>query len=309
MPLVSVIIPTYNCERYIAETIHGVLNQTFKDVELIVVDDGSTDRTRDIVASYGPAIRLITQKNARVCAARNRGIREAAGQYVCLLDHDDYWFPHKLELQVSLLAANPDSGVVYSTFILWHPDASGLYPALGSFDLGAYPDSIDPDYSGWIYHQFLLDCWMLTSTAMFRREVFDRCGVFDVDLPYSEDWDLWLRISREYQFLRHNTPTTLYRQHPGQGNRQARSIDYRTLLLERAARRWGLCSHDGRCVTRAAFNEQLALYHQEFGLGHLRAGNTRVAVKALFKAWRKDPSRIRNLAYIPAGLLGWRPNW
>ena len=93
-PTVSVIIPSYNCEAYIAETIGSVLDQTFRDLELIVVDDGSTDGTREIVASYGAPVRLLTQKNAGVCAARNYGIREALGQYICLMDHDDYWFPN-----------------------------------------------------------------------------------------------------------------------------------------------------------------------------------------------------------------------
>src|SRR5688572_3231285 len=95
-PTVSVIIPSYNCEAYIAETLGSVVGQTFGDLEIIVVDDGSTDRTREIVASFEPRVRLLTQKNNGVCAARNYGIREAQGQYVCLMDHDDYWLPDKL---------------------------------------------------------------------------------------------------------------------------------------------------------------------------------------------------------------------
>ena len=87
-PAITVIIPSYNCELYIAETLESILNQTFKDVEIIVVDDGSTDKTRQIITSYGTYVRLVTQTNAGVCAARNRGIREAAGQYICLMDHD-----------------------------------------------------------------------------------------------------------------------------------------------------------------------------------------------------------------------------
>src|SRR5690242_9974943 len=97
-PTVSVIIPSYNCELYIAETLESILDQTFKDTEIIVVDDGSTDKTQQIVTSYGMPVRLVTQTNAGVCAARNRGIQEAAGQYVCLMDHDDYWLPDKLAL-------------------------------------------------------------------------------------------------------------------------------------------------------------------------------------------------------------------
>lgn len=308
-PTVSVIIPTYNCERYIAETINSILNQTLSDIEVIVVDDGSTDRTREIVASFDTTVRLITQPNARVCAARNRGISEAVGQYICLMDHDDYWFPHKLEQQVALLQAQPEVGVVYSAFILWHADSNGHFPEPASFDIAAYPDGIDPELSGWIYHQFLLDCWMLTSTAMFRREVFEICGNFDVNLPYSEDWDLWLRISREFQFIKQNKPTTLYRQHHQQGNRILRPVDYRTELLEQAEAKWGMCSPDGRCQDQKRFARKLAQYHTEFAMGHAVAGNKHDARMSFLRAWRVYPHNPRPLAYIMATAIGWRPKW
>lgn len=309
-PVVSIIIPTYNCALYIAETITSVLNQSFKDIELIVVDDGSTDATRDIVASFGQPVRLVTQANAGVCVARNRGISEAAGKYICLMDHDDYWFPHKLARQVSILEQQPETGVVYSSFILWHRDEStGQFPSPDSFDLNTYLDDTVPEFSGWIYHQFLIDCWMLTSTAMFRAEIFDQCGLFDESLPYSEDWDLWLRISRSYPFVQLRRPTTLYRQHAQQGNRLARDIDYRTRLLQDAVKKWGLCSQDGRCVTRHAFNKQLATYHSSFALGHLRAGNRKLAITALLKSWTTYPRNIKPLAYLSAAFMGWKPGW
>lgn len=309
-PVVSIIIPTYNCALYIAETITSVLNQSFKDIELIVVDDGSTDATRDIVASFGQPVRLVTQANAGVCVARNRGISEAAGKYICLMDHDDYWFPHKLARQVSILEQQPETGVVYSSFILWHRDEStGQFPSPDSFDLNTYLDDTVPEFSGWIYHQFLIDCWMLTSTAMFRAEIFDQCGLFDESLPYSEDWDLWLRISRSYPFVQLRRPTTLYRQHAQQGNRLARDIDYRTRLLQDAVKKWGLCSQDGRCVTRHAFNKQLATYHSSFALGHLRAGNRKLAITALLKSWTTYPINIKPLAYLSAAFMGWKPGW
>ena len=308
-PSVSVIIPTYNCETYIAETINSVLNQTFKDVELIIVDDGSTDRTRQIVASYGGDVRLLTQRNSGVCAARNHGIREAAGQYICLMDHDDYWFPDKLALQVDEMKRRPETGLVYSTFLWWFPDTHGVFPPPESFTGHMGEIGIDEEFSGWIYHLLLLDCWVLTSAALIRAEVFDKCGVFDESLPYSEDWDLWLRISREYPFIKLKRPLTLYRQHPNQGNRLARAIDYRTELLTKAASKWGLCSPDGRCLTRARFKKNMARYYMEFGLKNLVAGNVELANRSFLKSWITSPARVKNLAYIPAALLGWRPKW
>lgn len=309
MSKVSVIIPSYNCEKYIGQTLESVLKQTFQDLELIVVDDGSTDGTREVVASNFPQVKLFTQKNAGVCRARNRGIREASGEFLCIMDHDDYWFPHKLERQLAEFKINPSAGVVYSTFILWRADADGTFPEPNNYKLDAYPDDTNPDFSGWVYHQFLLDCWMLTSTTMFRAEVFQRCGTFDESLPYSEDWDLWLRIAREYPFIQLRRPTTLYRQHAQQGNRVMRNVDYRTSLLSRAAKEWGLCSRDGRCLHRRQFRMQLGQYHAQFALSHLRQSNRRIAIKALSKAWLTDPLRIRYIAYILAALVGWHPTW
>ncbi|SEK28255.1 glycosyltransferase family 2 protein [Nitrosovibrio tenuis] len=308
-PTVSVIIPTYNCESYIVETLESILDQTFKNIEIIVVDDGSTDRTCQIVSSYGALVRLVTQSNSGVCAARNRGIREAAGRYLCLMDHDDYWFPDKLALQLEEMDAHPEVGLVYSTFIWWWPDADGTFPDPGSYRVQPYPAGIDEEFSGWIYHLLLLDCWVLTSSALIRAEVFDKCGVFDESLPYSEDWDLWLRISREYPFIKVKKPLTLYRQHPRQGNLIPRNTDYRTELLVRSATKWGLCSRDGRCISKREFRQTIARYHKDFGIRHLASGNLKIANRSFLKSWLKSPFGLKSLLYIPAGLFGWRPKW
>ncbi len=309
MPKVTVIIPSYNCEAYIAETIDSILNQTFSDIELIVVDDGSTDRTCEIVESYGEPVRLIRQTNARVCAARNRGIREAKGEFICLMDHDDYWYPEKLARQIEEFERHPEAGIVYSEFIRWHRNESGSFPPPESFERTSIPDDTDPEFTGWIYHQFLLDCWMLTSSAMFRREVFEKCGMFDEALPYSEDWELWIRISREFQFIDLRRPTTLYRQHPQQGNLVVRDIDYRTVLLEETVKKWGYCSQDGRCTPKDIFLRALAAHHAGYGLHHMQTGNMGTASKSLLKAWKNNPLQLKYLAYIAAGFMGWKPNW
>jgi glycosyltransferase involved in cell wall biosynthesis len=308
MPRISVIIPTYNCAGYVAETLDSILAQTFQDIEVIVVDDGSTDSTRAIVAGYAPRVQLIEQENGGVCRARNRGIAAARGNFICLMDHDDYWYPDKLQLQLELFERQPDVGVVYGSYRHWYRNQEGTFPSPQEYakqEAGA----IDEEYSGWIYHLLLLDCVMLTSTSMFRREVFDRCGVFDESLPYSEDWDLWLRLSREYQFLKLHNLTTLYRQHPKQENRVNRPIDYRTRLLLDAVGRWGLCSPDGKCQSLRVFKRQIARFHAEFGFAHLKDNNLKTAFKSFLSAWLADPLKVKYLGYIPGALLGWRPSW
>jgi glycosyltransferase involved in cell wall biosynthesis len=307
MPLVSVVIPTHNCETYIGETISSVLAQTYRPIEVIVVDDGSTDRTRDIVDSFGGAVRLLRQTNQRVCVARNRGFESSHGDLVCFLDHDDYWYPWKLERQVETFRTHPQAGVVFTAFKPWHP-VDGVYPTPASLESAeAESLEIDPDYSGWVYHQFLLDCWALTSATMIRRDVFAGSGGFDPSLPYSEDWDLWLRLSQSCEFVMLKCASTLYRQHPDQGNLKLRDTDYRTALLERASRQWGLASRDGRRQEPGEFHRQLAEYHFQFALHQLQNNNTRTARASLLRAWRHHPGRLKCAVVIAASALGWRP--
>jgi glycosyltransferase involved in cell wall biosynthesis len=308
MTTVSVIIPSHNAAACIEQTVGSVLAQTMGDLELLLIDDGSTDDTVALVQALGDRrVRAVRLANGGVCKARNRGIAEARSPFVCLLDHDDWWLPHKLQRQVEVMAAQPEAGVVYSTFERWRADpATGRFPAPETFDFSATPDDLDPEFSGWVHHQFLLDCWMLTSTSMFRREVFARCGTFDESLPFSEDWDLWLRVAREFPFAQLRRPTTLYRMHAQQGSGQHRPIDHRTRLLERTAAEFGLASRDGRRITRRQFERQLARYHADFARGELGAGRLGSAVSAYCKAWAYHPTGWKYTAYLMAVLGGWR---
>jgi glycosyltransferase involved in cell wall biosynthesis len=308
MTVVSVIIPSHNAAPYIAQTVGSVLAQTQPDLEVLLVDDGSTDDTVAIVQALGdPRVRVIRLANGGVCKARNRGITEAQSPFVCLLDHDDWWLPDKLDRQLRVMAEHPEAGVAYSTFERWHADpATGCFPPPETFDFSAVPGDIDPDFSGWVHHQFLLDCWMLTSTSMFRREVFARCGSFDESLPFSEDWDLWLRVAREFPFVQLRRPTTLYRMHAGQGSGHHRPIDYRTRLLERTAAEHGLASRDGRAISRRQFRRQLARYHADFARGELGAGRLGSALSAYRRAWARHPTGWKYTAYLLAVLGGWR---
>lgn len=310
LPLVSVVIPTYNCEPYIRQTIEAVLAQTYPNVELIVVDDGSSDATVDLVRAFGAAVTLIEQSNQRVCRARNNGFARSNGEFVCFLDHDDYWYPWKLARQVEAFARHPEAGAVFTAFDWWHPQPGtrSAYPAPTTFDHGTEkPQTEVPEYSGWIYHQFLLDCWALTSTVMMRRAVFASSGGFDPELPYSEDWDLWLRISQQHPFVMLDGVSTLYRQSPAQGSRTVRGIDYRTRLLLRARAKWGLASRDGRHLTAAEFNRNIARYHKEFAMFQLRHGDRRLGAASMGEAWRAHPGKLVYGAAWLAASLGWTP--
>ncbi|MCH7342792.1 glycosyltransferase family 2 protein [Pelomonas sp. CA6] len=307
--MVSVIVPSFNAERHLRETLDAILAQQAEGLvlEVIVVDDGSSDASVAIAAAYGERLRLVRQANAGVSRARNLGLSLARGEFVCFVDHDDVWLPGKLAAQLAEFERDPGLGVVYSRFAVWHPDPAGRYPPPAS--LAEERPGLDEAESGWIYPVLLLDSVVLTSCAMARRERLAACGGFDESLPYSEDWDLWLRLSRQCRFAKLARVTTLYRQQPTQGSRHFRAIDYRTRLLEGAVRRWGLVSPDGGRLDRRRFRHQLARYHMDFGYVCLKAGERALGRRAFVKAWRHRPAWARPWICWLASCLGWTPKW
>ena len=185
-PLVSVIIPTYNRGWVVQEAIDSVLDQDFRDYELIVVDDGSNDNTREILESYGKAITVLQQSNRGVSAARNRGIAEAAGRLIAFLDSDDLWLPGKLTTQVKFFEENADA-VINQTQEIWIRNGARVNPKKRHHK-----------FSGMIFERSLALCLVSPSAVMIKKSLFDAVGGFDEDLPACEDYDLWLRISCRY---------------------------------------------------------------------------------------------------------------
>ena len=185
-PLVSVIIPTYNRGWILQEAIDSVLDQDFSDYELIVVDDGSNDNTREILGAYGDRITVLRQPNRGVSAARNRGINEAAGQLIAFLDSDDLWLPGKLSTQVGFFEDNADV-VINQTQEIWIRNGQRVNPKKRHHK-----------FSGMIFERSLALCLVSPSAVMIKKSLFDIVGVFDEDLPACEDYDLWLRISCRY---------------------------------------------------------------------------------------------------------------
>ena len=198
MPLVSVIIPTYNRGWILKEAIDSVLSQTFTDYELIVVDDGSTDNTTDILKFY-PEIKLIRQENRGVSAARNMGVKASSGKYLAFLDSDDLWLPGKLEKQVNFFDKNPDADIC-QTEEIWIRNGTRVNPK---------KKHLKP--SGMIFEKCLELCLVSPSAVMMTREVFDEAGGFDETLPACEDYDLWLRITCRYPVYLIEEPLTIKR--------------------------------------------------------------------------------------------------
>ena len=201
-PLFSVVIPTYNRERYIARAIRSVLNQTCDDYELIVVDDGSTDRTRRIVRGFGRQVRYIRQPNRGPSEARNAGIRAAKGQFVAFLDSDDRFLPTKLEENKAFLERHPECNFLYS----WYYDVRG-----GRRRLRKGKQCGDLDL--FRYRLYRRDFTIRTSTVVVRRSSFAKVGLFHPSYRYSQDWDMWLRLAAYELGYCIKKPLALYRRH------------------------------------------------------------------------------------------------
>ena len=185
-PSVSVIIPTYNHARYVVEAIRSALDQTYEDAEILVIDDGSTDNSREVIAPFAGRVRYIHQDNQGLSAARNTGVRESRGRFIAPLDADDVWMPGYLAAMVPVLAADDSIGAAYSGWR--YIDAAGNLLAQQS------TKTVPPEqfYPALAYTNFLVP-----SGVLVRRECLDRAGPFDVNLRAVEDRDMWLRIARE----------------------------------------------------------------------------------------------------------------
>jgi len=184
MPRVSVVIPVHNGARYISETIDSVLAQTFADWELLVVDDGSTDETRRVLARYGPAVRCLAQPNRGPGAARNAGLRVASGKYIVFLDADDRWRPDFLERAVATLDGLDDPFIGVCTGWVAIDAAGALLPHTQTSRSG--PLRLD---------DFVFGNRVLLQVVLLQRKVVLDVGGFDEDIRGMEDWDLWIRLT------------------------------------------------------------------------------------------------------------------
>ncbi len=280
-PLVSVVIPMYQAEAWIIDTLATVAAQTYPRVETIVVDDGSTDRGADLVAEYASAtslaIQLVSTSNLGVSEARNTGILASTGDYVALLDADDLWYPRKLELQVAHLGGSggPTCVCGYELF----NDRTGRPIGVVRFRNGSQA------LRGWLALEG--NGLLLPSTALIRRTVLDDMRGFDPDLSVSADLDFALRIE-EFGPL-YALPETLvrYRVHPAQMHR--RLDDFGSDMSRLHDRVFA----DGR---RRSFERRCrANLDAHLGFSHLLRGRVGVAMPYFLHSLRRDPRRLVTL--------------
>lgn len=273
-PKVSVIIPAYNAGAFIRAAVESVLSQTYQDIEVLVIDDGSTDETAAVIQSFGSRLRYISQSNSGPSAARNRGILDSSGEILAFLDADDMWTPSFLELQLAALSARPDVGAVYA----WAQFVDEHGQPLA--------DSFCPGLDGVTLRRLLLggDSILLSAVAI-RRESFQKVGVFDPALRQAEDWDLFLRmLAAGIRFDCIPRLLVHRRVHPGSLTTDIKqALHWEQLALQKALSTLPL-PPDCRTVGPAAGFRILL----RAAIGYWRQGDRKAAVERLregFAAW------------------------
>ena len=225
-PAISVIIPTYNRKNHLQQAIESVLSQAFTDYEIIIVDDGSSDGTASIVAEYAihhSSIRYQYQHNRGVAAARNCGISMARGKFVCFLDSDDIWKPHKLETQIAFAAQNPDFSIISSDIDSFNE--TGVHKRCAK-------QSMYSVQSGYVLQELLFNNWIQTSTVMVRRSLLESVGGFDESVgQFAEDWVLWMCLATKGPAYFLPEALVFYRLHTDSLTSQNMEAQYKSLML------------------------------------------------------------------------------
>ena len=224
-PLVSIVITCFNYGKFIKQAIDSALEQTYSSVEIVIVNDGSTDNTDEVVANYLNLdnVKYIKQQNAGQTKAKNTGINNSSGDFIAFLDADDAWETEKLAKQV-ILFSNEAVGVVYSRSRYIDEQGNAFYvPKSGNKYL--LPKR------GKVTDHLLLDNFVPFSSSIVRRGCFDRCGVFDESLQMGIDWDLWLRLSTIYEFDFVDEPLLIYR--VGHAGQMSKNLELRQRCSDR----------------------------------------------------------------------------
>jgi hypothetical protein len=297
---VSVVIPAYNAARFLPEAIDSVRRQTCPVDEIIVVDDGSTDDTKQVIGALGAGITYLRQANAGVSAARNRGIGIASGEIIAFLDADDCWLPQKVEHQTRVFAENPRAGLVAADRA--EIDAEGnlildsLFRKQGLHDLFAglngrpIPDALS--------HLVRIN-FIPTSSAMVRKAALEKVGGFDTTIRYGEDLELWARIAAEYDVICLAQVLIRYRQHGNNATQATEKLLLDMVQVMKSIRSWG-----APALSREGVNADKVVAQSLWDLGYWYFTSTapRRAYASFLDSFRESPS-LRTLIYAGISLI------
>ena len=292
MPRVSVIIPAYNCQDLVGEAVASVREQTYRDFEAIVVDDGSTDETWDVIQRLGrdwPDLRTMRIEHAGLAAARNAAIAEIKGDWIALLDADDLWLPDKLERCMAFLDERPDLSIVYTPMTPIRMDGTRM------------TGHSKPCHAGLLAPKLFHSIFVHDPAAVFHKRVIETCGGFNESLPVCVGHDFWLRVSTEFAFGLINEPLALRRWSETSltRSRRARGAGIKARMLEEFYFEKG-----GRdLVDRSAAMKRLARVHYSAGKLSLAEGRPHEAARLLAKAVGFRRAGLKPYPYYLAALV------
>jgi glycosyltransferase involved in cell wall biosynthesis len=274
-PFVSVIIPTFNRLELLKETVASVRNQTFRDFEIIVVDDGCSDGTGEWLG-FQPDLRALHQSNSGIAASRNNGAAAARGAWLAFLDHDDLWDREKLQAQVEFVKENPEVALVAARHV-----------RLGkNFRRAGQPrwtkgDLFVQEYSGSFIH---------TSSVMIRRDVFEEIGGFPTQYRFADEFDVWLKIASAHPIAYVDAPLVFIRFY--ESNTSHNRIGVRTDTYDILMK-----NYDPQRIPRRVFLRTLSDHDISFGRAYLNAGDPHEALKWFRNSVKRTPLRLRSWRY------------
>lgn len=289
--LVSVVIPTYNGARYIREAVNSALAQKYQPLEVIVVDDGSTDNTADVLKPVIDRIRYIKKANGGPASARNAGIKEAKGEFIAFLDGDDVWESHKLTWQMPAFE-DANVGLVYADASVIDVDGKLLEN-----------NSHLVKSEGLVFENLFRKNFIPTSTVVVRKSCIEEAGYFDEDreLVSVEDYDLWLKIAARHPIRYIDMILTKYRRHPHNISTDlARSYFGEKKVLENALKTFG----DQFPLIRKEWKRRLGFLWYELTCDYFYRGDYANAKKYCVESFQNDPWNLHNFRYYLLLLLG-----
>ena len=285
-PLVSIILPTYNCASFLPHSIGTILSQTYNSYEIIVIDDGSTDNTKEVLYPFMQRIKYIrSEQNKGLPTARNIGIRPAQGKYIAFIDADDLWLPEKLQTDIEYFETHPEVSMVYSKHI--NVDEKGE-------DLNGNTRKQLP--SGNIFLQlFSEQNFVISSSVVVRKEVFETTGLFDEQLVNCQDWDMWLRIAFHFKVAGINKPLVKYRHNPHSLSKNRNNVlKYQKIVIDKIYNKF---KDTENSITEKVYKKRLASHYAKAGRYYLRIGDKNRANENFSLSLKNSPLNFRAIRY------------
>jgi glycosyltransferase involved in cell wall biosynthesis len=295
MPRVSIIIPAYNAARFLPATLDSVLASTWRDFEVVVIDDGSTDDTANVMQRYDAPVRLLRQANRGMSASRNRGISETDSEFVALLDADDLWHPMKLALQLQSLADAPKAGLSFTEFFSWDGSAPPVFEP-------AVTGTLDARLSGWIYHHMIMTNFVLPSSALLRRSAIAALGPFLCDNHRTDDWEYFVRASREFEFCKLAARLVAYRQSRQSLSKTVARANETEDMRDALIGRFGLRSPQGHDVDKVELARRRYKGRRDFADMHVARGDLSLGLRGFGQLLARGPQRGETLACLARSL-------